>query len=131
MLERVTAAASLIVRHADAYGAIIAEDLGFAYAAFLQRLWAGVVFVAAGVFSIAMACVWAIALTWDTPGRMWLISGLFGLFVLTSVAALLVLKGLRNNPQGLLAKTGVEWEKDRMLLDDLLARSGGEAKRSS
>ena len=88
MLERVTAAASLIVRHADAYGAIIAEDLGFAYAAFLQRRWAGVVFVVAGVFSIAMACVWAIALTWDTPGRRWLIAGLF---VLTSVAALLVI----------------------------------------
>jgi hypothetical protein len=58
---------------------------------------------------------------------MWLIAGLFGLFVLTSVAAFLVLRALRNNPQGLLAKSGLEWEKDRMLLDDLLARSGGEA----
>ena len=87
--------------------------------------------MAAGVFSIAMACVWAIALTWDTPGRMWLIAALFGLFVLTSVVALLVLKVLKNNPQVLLARTRLEWQKDRLLLDDLLARSGGEANRSS
>ncbi len=66
-----------------------------------------------------------------TPGRMWLIAALFGLFVLTSVVALLVLKALKNNPQGLLARTRLEWQKDRLLLDDLLARSGGEANRSS
>jgi uncharacterized membrane protein YqjE len=94
--------------------------------------------MATGVFSIAMACVWVIGLTWDTPGRMWLIAALFGLFVLTSVVALLVLEVLKNNPQGLLARTRLEWQKDRLewqkdrlLLDDLLARSGGEANRSS
>lgn len=130
MLERANAAASLILRHAGAYGELIAEDVGLAYAALLRRLWAGVVLTTAGVLSIAMACVWAIALTWDTAGRMWLIAGLFGLFVLTSVASLLVLKALYNNPQGLLARTGVEWQKDRLLLDDFLARSGGEANRS-
>ena len=60
--------------------------------------------MATGVFSIAMACVWAIALTWDTPGRMWLIVALFGLFVLTSVMALLALEVLKNNPPGLARK---------------------------
>ena len=130
MLERVNAAASLIVRHAGAYGELITEDVGLAYAALLRRLWAGVALTMAGVLSIAMACVWAIALTWDTPGRMWLIAGLFGFFVLASVASLLVLKALQNNPQGLLARTGLEWQKDRLLLGDLLARSSGEANRS-
>lgn len=43
MLERANAAASLIVRHAGAYGELIAEDVGLAYAALLRRLWAGVV----------------------------------------------------------------------------------------
>jgi hypothetical protein len=33
------------------------------------------------MFSIEMACVWAIAVTWDTPHRVWLIGALFGVFV--------------------------------------------------
>jgi ABC-type sugar transport system permease subunit len=101
VLERRPATASLVVRHVGAYGDFIAEDAGFAYAAFLQRFWSSVIFVAAAVLSIAMACVWAIALTWDTAGRMRLIAGVFGLFVLTSVVALIVLRALRNNQQGL------------------------------
>jgi hypothetical protein len=87
--------------------------------------------MATGVFSIAMVCVWVIPLTWDTRGRMWLIAGLFGLFVLTSVVALLVLEVLKNNPQGLLARTRLEWQKDVCCWMIFLARSGGEANRSS
>ena len=127
MFDRVAMAASLVVRHADAYGDLIADDLGFAYAACVRRLWAGVVLVAAGMFSVEMACVWAIAVTWDTPRRVWLIGALFGVFVFTSVIAFLVVKALENQPRGVLTKTRLEWEKDRLLLGDLLARSGGEA----
>lgn len=127
MFDRVAMAASLVVRHADAYGDLIADDLGFAYAACVRRLWAGVVLVAAGMFSIQMACIWAIAVTWDTPHRVRLIGALFAVFVFTSVIAFLVVKALRSQPRGVLTKTRLEWEKDRVLLGDLLARSGGEA----
>jgi uncharacterized membrane protein YqjE len=125
MLRRVAAAASLVVRHARAYGDLITDDAGSAYAAFVRRLWVGVVLAAAVAFSVVMACVWIIAATWDTPARQWLIAGLFGLFVLASVAAFLVLRALNNPPPRLLPKTRLEWEKDRVLLDDILARSGG------
>jgi hypothetical protein len=126
VLERVTTAASLVVRHAGAYGDLISDDMSCAYNAISRRLWAGVVFSGAVVFSIAMACVWAIAITWDTPARLWLIAGLFGLFVLTSATAFLVLRVLQGQWQGLLPKTGSEWQKDRLLLDDLLARTPGK-----
>jgi uncharacterized membrane protein YqjE len=126
VLAPANSVASLFLRHVGAYGELIAEELGLAYAAFLRRLMAGLVLIAAGAFSIAMACVWAIAVTWSTPGRMWLIAGLFGLFVVTSVASLLVFKAPRNEPQRLLARTRLEWQKDRLLLDDLLLRSSGK-----
>jgi uncharacterized membrane protein YqjE len=125
MLRRVAAAASLVVRHARAYGDLITDDAGSAYAAFVRRLWVGVVLAAAVAFSVVMACVWIIAAAWDTPARQWLIAGLFGLFVLASVAAFMVLRALNNPPPRLLPKTRLEWEKDRVLLDDILARSGG------
>jgi uncharacterized membrane protein YqjE len=118
----VNTAASLFMRHAAAYGELIAEELGVAYAGFVRRLWAGVVLAAAGVFAIAMACVWAIAATWSTPGRMWLIAGLFAAFMLISVAALWFLRAPRNR-MPLLAGTAFEWRKDRLLLNDLLAQS--------
>jgi len=126
VLAPANTAASLFLRHVSAYGELIAEELGLAYAAFLRRLWAGLVLIAAAAFSVAMACVWAIAVTWSTPGRMWLIAGLFGLFVVTSLASLLVLKAPKNEAQRLLAKTRLEWRKDCLLLDDLLLRSSGK-----
>ena len=126
MLKRVATAASLVVRHAGAYGDLISDDLGSAYDALSKRFWVGVVFSGALVFSIAMGCVWAIAVTWDTPGRLWLIAGLLGLFVLTSAIAFLVLRVLKGKWQGMLPKTESEWEQDRLLLDDLLARTRGE-----
>lgn len=125
VLKRVATAASLVVRHVRAYGDLIADDVESASAALVRRLWVGIVLAAAVAFSVVMACVWVIAATWDTPARQWLIGGLFGLFVLASVAAFLVLKALNNPPPRLLPKTRLEWEKDRVLLDDILARSGG------
>jgi uncharacterized membrane protein YqjE len=104
---------------------LITDDAGSAYAALVRRLWVGVVLAVAVAFAVVMACVWIIAATWDTPARQWLIAGLFGLFVLASVAAFLVLRALNNPPPRLLPKTRSEWEKDRVLLDDILARSGG------
>jgi uncharacterized membrane protein YqjE len=124
VLKRLATTTSLVVRHACAYGDLIADDVQSAYAAFVRRLWVGVVLAAAVVFSVAMACVWVIVAAWDTPARQWLIAGLFGLFVLASVAAFMVLKALNDPPPSMLPKTRLEWEKDRLLLDDILARSG-------
>jgi hypothetical protein len=126
VLARVATAASLVVRHAGAYGDLISNDLCGAYDAYSRRLWAGTVLAAAVIFSIAMACLWVIAVTWDTPGRLWVIAGLFGLFALTSAAAFQVLRVLKGQWRGLLPQTGSEWDKDRLLLDDLLARTPGE-----
>jgi hypothetical protein len=125
VLGRVATAASLLVRHTGAYGDLIADDMGTAIKEFSTRLWVGVVLSGAVAFSIAMACVWVIAVTWDTPGRLSVIAGPFGLFALTSVIAFLALRVLKGQWHGMFTKTGSEWQKDRQLVDDLLAGTRG------
>src|SRR5450631_767048 len=125
-IERVATLASLAVQHACAYGDLIADDMEAGYAAFGRRLWVGVVLVAAGVFSVALACVLAIAAAWDTVGRLWLIAVLFGVFALITLWAFVTLRRLVSAAPGMLARSGVEWQKDRLLLGDLLPAVGGE-----
>ena len=122
---RVAIAATLAVRHAGAYGELIRDDVGRAYNAFARQLWAAVILSAALSFAIAMACVWVIAFAWDTTGRLWAIASLAGLFVLASLGALVALKVFKGQWPGLLPNTGSEWQKDRLLLEDLLVRGPG------
>ncbi len=119
-LERVSTLASLVVRHAGAYGDLIADDIGTALDAFGRRLWVGVILVSAALFAVAMACLWAVAAAWDTAWRLWLIGGLGAAFGLVAVWALLTLRRLSRDARQLLSRTGVEWQKDRQLFEELL-----------
>ncbi len=123
--DPVATAAALLVRHSGAYGDLIADDIGTAVKAFATRFWVGVVFSGAVVFSIAMACVWVIAVTWDTPGRLWTIAGLCGSFILISAIAFLILRALKRRWRGVFPQTGLEWGKDRLVVNDLLAHARG------
>jgi uncharacterized membrane protein YqjE len=119
-LQRVSTLASLVVRHAGAYGDLIADDVGSAVDAFGRRLWVAVILVAAASFAVAMACLWAVAASWDTAARLWAIGGLFAVFVLVAAWALLTLRRLSGDARELLSRTGAEWQKDRLLLEELL-----------
>jgi hypothetical protein len=96
MLERLTVAATLVVRHA------------------------------ALIFAIAMACLLAIALTWNTVARLWTIAGLLCLFLLATLLAYLRVRGLGARSRPLFARTARAWEQDRMLFEKLL---GDDATR--
>jgi len=121
VLKRVEAIVSLIVSHAGAYSDLMADDLETAYAAFIRRLWAGVILAGAVAFLTVLACIAAIAVTWETPARMWTIVGLLGLFSLISICALMALKAPRSTT-GILPQTTAEWRKDRLLLEAILTR---------
>ncbi len=125
MQGRVAIAATLAVRHAGAYGDLIRDDMGRAYRAFSRQLWAAVILSAALAFAVATACVWVIAVSWDTTGRLWAIASLVGLFVLASAGAFVALKIFKGQWPGLFPNTGSEWQKDRLLLEDLLDRRPG------
>ena len=76
--------------------------------------------LSAALFAVAMACLWAVAAAWDTAWRLWLIGGLGAAFGLVAVWALLTLRRLSRDARQLLSRTGVEWQKDRQLFEELL-----------
>jgi uncharacterized membrane protein YqjE len=122
MYDRLAAAASIVVRHAGAYTDLIVSDVDAAGLGLGRRLWAGAIVAGAVAFAAAMACVWVIAVAWDTSGRIWAIAGLLAFFVLVAAAAYVQLRALKATPRSLLSRTAREWEKDRVLLEELLAR---------
>ena len=127
MIERLSAVATIAVRHAGAYTDLILSDLDAASAALGQRLLAAAVMACALVFAILMGCVWLIAATWDTVARYWMIAGLLGLFLAIAAAAFWRLKLLTAGAPGVLPQTAGEWAKDRRLLEELLERERAEA----
>lgn len=126
-LQRASALTTLLVRHACAYGDLVADDLSAALTALGRRLWVAAVLVGALGFAVAMACLLAVAALWDTAARLWVIGGLFAVFALVAAWAIVILRRLGSQGQRLLSRTGAEWEKDRQLLEQLLpsAPDGG------
>jgi len=127
MIERLSAVATIAVRHAGAYTDLILSDLDAASAALRQRLLAAAVLACALVCAVLMGCVWLIAATWDTVARFWVIAGLFGLFLAIAAAALWRLNRLAAGAPGVLPQTAGEWAKDRRLLEELIERERAEA----
>jgi|SRR5579862_5933203 len=121
-MERLAAFASLAVRHAGAYTDLILSDIDATRVVLHRRVVAGTVVIGASVLAAALACVWIIALTWETAARIWVIGALLLLFVAVAAAAWWRLTALRSHGPAMLSQTAREWAKDRQLLEELLAR---------
>jgi uncharacterized membrane protein YqjE len=128
MLERIASAAPLLVRHASAYGELIADDLLAAWHAFAQRLWLGVALGMAVLIALLLACTWVIASCWDTPERLQTIGVLTGIFILVALGAGIGLYVQQSRPMRLLDQTRQEWDKDRLLVEDLVAKPPVETR---
>jgi len=112
--------ASLVVRHASAYGDLMAEDLGAAWSALQRRLLAGAVMAAAGLLFVQMMCVWILAMTWDTVDRQWVIGTIAGFFFLITCAAGMFLRTLTGRRPAVFNLSAQEWDKDQHLLTEVL-----------
>jgi uncharacterized membrane protein YqjE len=126
MIDRLSATASIAVRHVGAYADLLASDLHLGSAGLRRQLMALAALALGAVFAGALACVWLIALTWDTPLRLWVIGGLTGMALVLAIAGLLRLRTVRSGAAPWLSQTAREWNKDRQLLEELLARGGAE-----
>jgi uncharacterized membrane protein YqjE len=122
MSDRLSAVASIAVRHANAYTDLILSDLEATSAGIRRRVIAASVMACAGVLAVAMACVGVIAATWDTAARIWVIAGLLGLFLTIAAVAFWRLNRLAAGAPGVLTQTAGEWAKDRQMLEELLER---------
>jgi len=75
MIDRISATASIAVRHAGAYADLIASDLSLSSRDLRRQLVAGATLGLGILLAVALACVLAIAAAWDTPARLWVIGG--------------------------------------------------------
>jgi uncharacterized membrane protein YqjE len=123
MINRLSTAACLAVRHAGAYVDLIQSDLDLTSRLVRRRMIAASVMGLALLQALALGCVWIIAAAWDTPLRMPAIAGLVGLFLVVAAVAFWKLRSLDASAPPLLAQTIREWSKDRRLLEELLARN--------
>jgi uncharacterized membrane protein YqjE len=122
MIDRLSTAASLVVRHAGAYVDLIQSDLDLTSRVLRVRVIAALIVALALQLAVALGCVWIIAAAWDTPLRIPAIASLLGLFLVLAGAALWKFRALDTSAPPLLAQTIREWAKDRRLLEELLAR---------
>jgi uncharacterized membrane protein YqjE len=127
VIDRLSETASIVVRQAGAYTDLIRGDLDVAKGLLRQRLTMASIAGLALQLAAVLACVWAIAISWDTAARLWVIGGLFAGFALVAVLALWRLNALNAQAPTLLGHTAREWEKDRQVLEELLARARAEA----
>ncbi len=122
MIDRLSTAASLAVRHAGAYVDLIQSDLDLTSRVLRARVVAALAVALALQLAVALGCVWIIAAAWDTSLRVPAIASLLGLFLVITGAALWKFRALDASAPPLLAQTIREWAKDRRLLEELLAR---------
>ena len=122
MIDRLSATASIAVRHAGAYADLIASDLSLSSQDLRRQLVAVATLGLGVVLAAALVCVLAIAAAWDTPARLWVIGALIAAALLVVAVALLRLRRVKANAAPLLGQTAREWDKDRRLLEELLDR---------
>jgi len=121
MLERLIVAASLAARHAGAYVDLVLSDADAARRHVGRQLWAATFMATTLIFATAMGCVLMIAATWDTAARLWTVAALLLLFSTLALIAYLRLRSVSMRQGSLFARTAREWEKDRVLLEQLLS----------
>ena len=113
MIERLSDAATIAVRHAGAYTDLIRSDLDCGTRALRRRMVVASIMSGAILLAVATASAWAIAASWDTAARSWVIGGLLLLFVAIAVVAYWQLSVLTATGPPVLAQTAREWAKDR------------------
>jgi uncharacterized membrane protein YqjE len=122
MIDRLSLAATLAVRHAGAYADLLASDLDASSRALRGRLIAAGILGFATLVAVSLACVWVLAATWDTPQRYWALGGLLALFVIIALVSFLRIRSISAAAPPMLAQISREWAKDRRMLEDLLRR---------
>jgi uncharacterized membrane protein YqjE len=128
MIDRLSTAASLAVRHAGAYVDLIQSDLDLSSRVLRARVIAALSVALALQLAVALGCVWIIAAAWDTSFRIPAIASLLGVFLLVAGAAWWKFRALSASAPPVLSQTISEWAKDRRLLEELLAARGPRAE---
>jgi hypothetical protein len=122
VLDALQRLAPAVLRHLIAYGELLCEETGDALRRSRRRAVGFVVTVAAGVMALALACVLAIAASWDGPNRLLVVSLLCLAFVIVALlGAAYARGGAGRAPYGRLR---TEWRADLQQLAQLYPSLG-------
>jgi uncharacterized membrane protein YqjE len=91
--------------------------------------------IVAGLVSLFFLCTafffamyFVIALSWDTPYRMWVIGGIFGIYFVVGIVLLLLARNMVLNRPKFLSQTIAELRRDVESLRHAAAAKKDEAK---
>ena len=93
MLEALQRLAPALLRHLIAYGELLRDETGDALRQSRRRAIGLAVTVAAGSMAVVLACLLAIAASWDGPNRLAVVGALCGTFALVAVTAAFYSRG--------------------------------------
>jgi hypothetical protein len=85
VIEALQRLAPAVLRHLLAYGELLFEEGGVALRQSRRRALAVAVTAGAALISLSLACVWAIAVSWDGPNRLVVIGALCLGFLLVAL----------------------------------------------
>jgi uncharacterized membrane protein YqjE len=118
-LESLRNAIPVVLRHLDAYVELAEQDFAQAKSAAASRLRIAALFGVSAFITLLLACGLVVALAWDTPYRIWAISGLTLLFAATAIGTATALTRKRESPFASLKR---EWKEDRELFRSFLTK---------
>ena len=118
-LRSLQQAAPAVLRHLGAYLELAEQDIAATKAEAVARMRLIIVFSVSGFFTILMACILVIALTWDSENRVFAIIFMGCIFTALTAASGLYLAQLRSSKPFVAVRR--EWRQDRELIDRLLA----------
>ena len=121
MFEALQRLAPALLRHLIAYGDLLCEEAGDALRQSRRRALGLAVTVAAGVMALALACLWAIAASWDGPNRLLVVGSLCGVFVVVAVIGAAYARGAVVRP---FERLRSEWKSDMRELVELYPSLG-------
>lgn len=125
MLDALQRLAPAVLRHLIAYGDLLSEETGDALRLSRRRALGIAVTVAAGLMALALACVLAIAASWDGPNRLLVVSLLCLSFIIVALIGAAYARGGnlggRAPPFGRLR---TEWKADLQQLAQLYPSLG-------
>jgi len=114
-------AAPALLRHFIAYAELAGQDLERTQLEFKTRLFASLVLAISVFFAILSGCLVVVALTWDTPHRVWAIAWMGGAFLLVAVVAALYRAKLIGSRSAFLGTVRREWAEDRVIVERILS----------
>jgi energy-converting hydrogenase Eha subunit G len=113
VLEALQRLAPAVLRHLIAYGELLCEETGDALRLSRRRTLGLAVAVAAGVMALALACLLAIAASWNGPNRLAVIGALCGAFVVVALVGIAYARAARANGRAApFERLRAEWRAD-------------------